>query len=79
MSITEITESTSETRKRLEAKSDVELVKFLIKVDKSIKSGMEYAIYFQEWSVGTDILKNRGYEIYSTSDVVEILSSLQNS
>ena len=79
MRITEVTETTRDTRKRLEAKSDIELAEFLMDVDHSIRAGFEHAIYFQEWSVGTDILKRRGYEIYQTSDVAEILSSLQEA
>lgn len=70
--ITETVEKTNETRKRLNMKNDQELIAYLIDVDKSIKAGFEHAIYFQEWSVGTSILKNRGYEILRTTDLYNL-------
>lgn len=72
MRITEVVETTRETRDRLNKKDDQELIKFMIDVDQSIKAGFEHAIYFQEWSVGHDILRSRGYEIFTTEDLYNL-------
>ena len=76
MNTFEIVETTADTRRRLSNKTNVELVKFLIDVDRSIRGGFEYAIYFQEWSVGSDILRRRGYEILGPSDLKKIAKDL---
>ena len=55
----EVTEATADTRKRLSNKTDNELIKLLLDVDHSIRQGWDHAIYYQEWSVGTDILRQR--------------------
>ena len=70
--ILEIVETTTDTRTRLSNKTTKELVDYLIGVDKSIKAGFENAIYFQEWSVGSDILRKRGYEIHGPSDIYNL-------
>ena len=70
--ILEIVETTADTRTRLSNKSTKELIDYLIGVDKSIKAGFENAIYFQEWSVGSDILRKRGYEIHRPSDIYNL-------
>lgn len=72
----EVTETSGDTRTRLSNKTDKELIKFLIDVNKSIKSGFEYAIYYQEWSVGIDILRKRGYVILRPSELEEIAKNL---
>lgn len=70
--IIEVCECTADTRKRLSEKTDVELIKLLLSVDHSIREGWEHAIYYQEWSVGTDILHQRGYGYLSPSDLKAI-------
>jgi len=70
--IVEVTESTADTRRRLNKKTDKELINYLIDVDQSIKAGSEHGIYFQEWSVGSDILRSRGYEILGPSDIYNL-------
>lgn len=70
--ILEIVETTADTRTRLSNKTTKELVDYLIGVDKSIKAGFENAIYFQEWSVGSDILRKRGYKIHRPSDIYNL-------
>lgn len=70
--IPEVIETTADTRTRLSNKTTKELVDYLIGVDKSIKAGFENAIYFQEWSVGSDILRKRGYEIHGPSDIYNL-------
>lgn len=70
--IVEVTESTADTRRRLNKKTDKELINYLIDVDQSIKAGFEHGIYFQEWSVGSDILRSRGYEILGPSDIYNL-------
>lgn len=70
--ISETVEKTRETRERLNSKTDQELIQYLISVDESIKAGFEHAIYFQEWSVGTDILKSRGYKILGPKDLYNL-------
>ena len=65
-------ETTADTRTRLSNKTTKELVDYLIGVDKSIKAGFENAIYFQEWSVGSDILRKRGYGILGPSDLYNL-------
>jgi len=72
MRIPEVTETTKETKNRLNKKDDQELIDFMINVDQSIKAGFEHAIYFQEWSVGSDILRKRGYEILGPSDLYNL-------
>ena len=59
-------------RDSLSNKTTKELVNYLIGVDKSIKAGFENAIYFQEWSVGSDILRKRGYKIHRPSDIYNL-------
>lgn len=73
--ITEVVETTADTRKRLSNKTDKELMELLISVDNSIKEGWDHAIYFQEWSVGTDILRQRGYGYLSPNDIVELYNA----
>lgn len=70
--IPEVVETTADTRTRLSNKTTKELVDYLIGVDKSIKAGFENAIYFQEWSVGSDILRKRGYKIHRPSDIYNL-------
>lgn len=70
--IPEIIETTTDTRTRLSNKTTKELIDYLINVDRSIKAGCEHAIYFQEWSVGSDILRKRGYEILGPSDLYNL-------
>ena len=70
--IVEVVESTANTRRRLNRKTDKELINYLIDVDKSIKAGCKHGIYFQEWSVGSNILRNRGYEILGPSDLYNL-------
>lgn len=70
--ILEVVETTADTRTRLSNKTTKELIDYLIGVDKSIKAGFENAIYFQEWSVGSDILRKRGYEIHGPSDIYNL-------
>ena len=70
--IPEVIETTADTRTRLSNKTTKELVDYLIGVDKSIKAGFENAIYFQEWSVGSDILRKCGYEILGPSDIYNL-------
>lgn len=59
----QIVEDVKETYKRLENMSDKKLIDFLQSVDRSIKNDKNKFIYYQEWSVGTDVLKKRGYDI----------------
>ena len=68
----EVTETTADTRTRLSNKTDNELIKLLLKVDHSIRAGFDHAIYYQEWSVGTDILRQRGYGYLRPSDLKAI-------
>ena len=70
--IPEVVETTADTRTRLSNKTTKELVDYLIDVDKSIKAGFEHAIYFQERSVGSAILRKRGYEILGPSDLYNL-------
>lgn len=70
--ILEVCESTRETRKKLEKKSDEEIIDILKDVDQSIKNGNEFAIDYQRWSVGSDILRKRGYEILGPSDLYNL-------
>lgn len=70
--ILEVCENTCETRKKLEKKSDEEIISILKNVDRSIKNGNEFAIDYQRWSVGSDILRKRGYEILSPSDLYKL-------
>ena len=72
MRITEVCETTADTRTRLNNKTTKELVDYLQNVENSIKSGFEHTIYFQEWSVGCDILRKRGYTILKPSDLKQI-------
>lgn len=65
----EVVETTADTRKRLSNKTDNELIRILVDVDRSIRAGFDYAIYYQEWSVGTDILRLRGYGYLRPSDL----------
>lgn len=76
--ILEVVETTADTRTRLSNKATKELVYYLIGVDKSIKAGFENAIYFQEWSVGSDILRKRGYKILGPSDLYNIGVNIMN-
>ena len=68
----EVVETTADTRTRLSNKTDNELIKILIDIDASIRAGFDHAIYFQEWSVGTDILRKRGYGYLSPTDLKAI-------
>lgn len=68
----ELLRTDRDIRSKLIQKTDTELIKHLQSVDKSIKAGFEYASYFQEWSIGTDILRERGYEILGPSDLYNL-------
>lgn len=65
----EILRNDRDIRSELMEKTDVELIKLLQKTHMSIKAGFEYAAYFQEWSIGCDILRKRGYEILNFDDL----------
>jgi len=73
----ELMRTDRDVRSKLIEKTDVELVKHLQDVDQSIKAGFEYASYFQEWSVGTDILRRRGYKIITTDDIHQLAKDLE--
>lgn len=75
--ITEVCETTADTRTRLSNKTTKELVDYLMDVEASIHAGFEHAIYFQEWSVGLDILRSRGFVILSQSELKELHESLK--
>lgn len=68
----ELLRTDRDIRSELIQKTDTELIKHLKSVDQSIKAGFEYASYFQEWSIGTDILRKRGYEILGPSDLYNL-------
>ena len=70
--IPEVVESTKETRKKLEKMSDKELIEKMIDVDQSIKAGFPHNIYYQEYSVGMDILRKRGLEINTRKELYKI-------
>ena len=72
MNTFEIVENTADTRTCLSNKTTKELIDYLISVDQSIKAGFKHVIYFQEWSVGSDILRKRGYEILGPSDLYNL-------
>ena len=75
--IPEVIEATADTRTRLSNKTTKELVDYLIDVNQSIKAGFEHGIYFQEWSIGTDILRKRGYEIPHTDDIHKLAKEIR--
>lgn len=75
--IPQVVETTADTRKRLSELTTVELIRYLKSVDQSIKAGFEHAIYFQEWSVGSDILRKRGYEILGPSNLYKLAEDLE--
>lgn len=68
-------ETTADTRKRLSNKTDKELFKILIEADRDIQNGRHFASTYQEWSVGTDILRQRGYGYLSPKDIVELYNA----
>ena len=70
--IPEVVETTADTRTHLSNKTTRELVDYLIGVDQSIKAGFEHAIYFQEWSMGCEILRKRGHTILGPSDLYNL-------
>lgn len=70
--IPEVVESTKETRKKLEKMSDKELIEKMIDVDQSIRAGFSHNIYYQEYSVGMDILRKRGLEINTRKELYKI-------
>ena len=75
--IPEVLECTADTRHRLEKKTNRELILFLESVDHSIREGFEHAIYFQEWSVGVDILRKRGYGYLSPREIRTLAKELR--
>ena len=68
----EVIETTADTRKRISNMTDNEVIKLLLEVDRSIRAGFTYGIYFQEWSVGTDILRQRGYGYLTPSELNQL-------
>ena len=74
--IPEVVETTADTRTRLSEKTTSELIKFMLDVDQSIRAGFEHAIYFQEWSVGCDVLRKRGFVILGPSDLEKLAKDL---
>lgn len=70
--IPEIVEETKDTRKKLEKLTDKELIEKMIDVDRSIRSGFPHNIYYQEYSVGMQILRKRGYEIYTKEELYKL-------
>lgn len=75
--ISEVVETTADTRTRLSNKTTKELVNYLMNVETSIRAGFEHAIYFQEWSVGLDILRKRGFVILSQNELKELHENLK--
>ena len=70
--IPEVIETTKETRKKLEKLTDKELIKKMIDVDQSIRAGFPHNIYYQEYSVGMDILRKRGFKIYTKEELYKL-------
>ena len=68
----DLSRNDNEVRKELMKKSDEELIRKMQDVDQSIKAGFPYASYFQEWSIGIDILRQRGYNITRTNDIYNL-------
>ena len=73
----ELLRNDREVRSELIEKTDVELIRHLQSVDRSIKAGFQYNAYFQEWSIGTDILRKRGYDIVTTDDIHQLAKDLE--
>ena len=73
----DIAKNDRDVRSQLIEKTDVELIRHLQSVDQNIKAGFEYASYFQEWSIGTDILRKRGYKIVTTDDIHQLAKDLE--
>lgn len=70
--IPETMETTKETRQKLEKLNNKELIKKMIDVDQSIRAGFPHNIYYQEYSVGMDILRKRGFEIYTKEELYKL-------
>lgn len=73
--INDTIETTAETRKRLSKLTDKRLFELLIDVDRSIKDGRHFASFYQEWSVGIDILYKRGYGYLTPSGIQEVYNN----
>ena len=65
-----------EVREHLKRQSDIRLLMILDDVDKSIKNGRDFASLYQTYSIGTQVLKERGYEILRTDDIKKYLKEL---
>ena len=73
----ELLRTDRDVRSELMEKTDLELIEHLQSIDQSIKAGFEYASYFQEWSIGTDILRKRGYEVLRTDDIYKLAKEIR--
>ena len=65
-----------EVRKHLERQSDIRLLMIMDQTNQDIKNGHDFASLYQTWSIGAQILKERGYEILRTDDVRKHLENL---
>ena len=77
--IPEFVECAADTHKRLSNKPSAELINYLIGVARSIRSGHTNSIYYQEWSVGIDLLRRRGFVITCVDDLKDITKGLNIS
>ena len=65
-----------EVREHLRRQSDIRLLMILDDVNRSIKNGRDFASLYQTFSIGTQVLKERGYKILRTDDIEKYLNEL---
>ena len=65
-----------EIRENLRRQSDIRLLLIVENANQSIKEGHDFASLYQTWSIGVDVLKERGFEILRTTDVQKYIEKL---
>ena len=65
-----------EIRENLRRQSDIRLLLIVENANQSIKEGRDFASLYQTWSIGVDVLKERGFEILRTTDVQKYIEKL---
>ena len=56
-------------KRHLERQSDIRLLMIMDQTNQSIKNGHDFASLYQTWSIGVEVLKERGFKILRTTDI----------
>ena len=66
-----------EVREHLRRQSDIRLLMILKSTAESLKNGRDFASLHHTYSIGTQVLRERGYEILRIDDIQKYIDELE--